>query len=157
MARSRALVFSTGHEITTDFTTAPTVLVVGVCTSAGRLVLATETSLCRTHMGTRWTRSSVTCQLTRMRTFTDSFSATSVSAGVGWKASDCTGFDLFLTPTRIRLRQGVLWKVASWTSPLARRRNFAVLSTLLLGGSGSLVLGPLLDTGHVENGPASVA
>jgi hypothetical protein len=156
VARSRALVFSTGHEVTANFTTAPAILVVGVGTSTGRLVLTTETGLCRTHMGTRRARASVTGQLTGMRTFANSFSATGVSAGVWWEASDCTRFDLFLTPTGVCLGQGVLRKVASWTPPLAERRNFAVLSTLLLGSGRPLVLRPLLDTGHVEDGPACV-
>jgi hypothetical protein len=157
VARSRTFVLAAGHEITADFTTAPAVLVVGIGTSAGRLVLAAETRLCGTHMSTRRARTSVTGQLTRMRTLANSFSATSIAARVWWQASDCTWFNLFLAPTGVRLGQSVFRKVASRTSPLARRRNFAILSTLLLGGSGPLILRPLLHARHVEDSPASVA
>jgi len=84
MARSRTFVLSTRHEIATDLTTAPAVFVVGVGTTTSRLVLATEASLGGAHVGTRRARACVTGQLTRMRAFADSFSATSVSARVWW-------------------------------------------------------------------------
>lgn len=84
MARSRTFVFSTGHEITANFTTAPSIFVVSVGTSTSRLVLATEASLRWTHVGTRRARASVTGQLTGMRALANSFSATSVSARVWW-------------------------------------------------------------------------
>jgi hypothetical protein len=157
VARSWAFVFTAGHKITTDLTTAPAILIVGVGTSAGRLMLAAETRLCRTHVGTGRTRAGMTGQLTRMRTLANSLSTTGVSARVWWQASDCAWFNLFLTPTGVRLGQGVLRKVATRTSPLARRRNLSVFSALLLGSGGPLILRPLLDTGHVEDGPASVA
>jgi hypothetical protein len=150
-------VLSAGHEIAADFTTAPAVLVVGVGTSAGRLVLAAETGLCRTHVSTRRTRTGMASQLTGMGTLANSFSTAGVSARVWWQASDCTWLDLFLTPTRVCLGQGVFRKVASRTPPLARRRDFSILSTLLLGSGRPLVLGPLLHARHVEDGPASVA
>lgn len=84
MARSRTFVLSTRHEIATDFTTAPAIFVVGVGTTTSRLVLAAEASLGGTHVGTRRAGASVTGQLTRMRALANSFSATSVSAGVWW-------------------------------------------------------------------------
>jgi hypothetical protein len=157
VARSWTFVFSTGHKITADFTTAPAILVISVGTSAGRLMLAAETRLCGTHVGTGRTRSSVTGQLTRMRALANSLSTTGVSTRVWWQAGDCAWFNLFLTPTGVRFGQGVLRKVASRTSPLTRRRNLSIFSALLLGSGGPLVLRPLLHAGHVEDGPASVA
>ena len=84
VARSRTFVLSTRHEIAADFTTAPAIFVVGVGTTTGRLMLAAETSLRWTHMGTRRARASVTGQLTRMRTLANSFSTASVSTRV-WR------------------------------------------------------------------------
>ena len=157
VAGSRTLVFSAGHEITTDLTTAPAVFIVSVGTAASRLVLAAETSLSGTHMGTRRARASMTSQLTRMRAFANSFPATSVPARMRRQTSDWAWLNFFLAPACICLGQSIFRKVASRASPLSRRRNLAVLSTLLLSSGRSLILRPLPDTGHVENSPASMA
>lgn len=103
MARSRTLVFSAGHEITTDLATAPAILVVGVGTAASRLVLAAETSLGRAHVGTRRARAGVTGQLTRMRTFADSLPTTSISARMRRQTSDWARLNFFFAPACIRL------------------------------------------------------
>lgn len=157
MTWPRAFVLTTWHEVAADFTTTPAILVVGIGTTTGRLVLATETGLGRTHVCTRRARASMASQLTGVRAFANSFSAASIAAGVWRQASNSARLDLLLTPTSVCLWQCILRKIASRTSPLSGWRNLAILATLLLSSSRSLILGPLLDTAHVENSPACMA
>lgn len=103
MARSRTLVFSARHEVTTNLAATPAILIIGVGTTASRLMLTAETSLRRAHVGTWRARAGVTGQLTRMRTFADSFSTTSVSARMRRQTSDWARLNFFLAPAGVRL------------------------------------------------------
>jgi len=105
MARSGTVVFPTRHDIVADLPTAPAILIIGIDTSSCGLVLATETHLCRTHVGTPRAGTGVAGELARVRTLPDSFFAASVSTRVRRQASQRPGLDFLLTPAGI-----VLWK-----------------------------------------------
>jgi hypothetical protein len=68
VAWSLAVMFSTRHQSSTDFTTAPAVLVVGVDTAASHGLLAAEAVLCGTHQATRRARTSMAGRTTGMWT-----------------------------------------------------------------------------------------
>lgn len=72
-------VFTTGHYITTDLTTAPTSFVSCFETSSGRRLLPAETALHLTHACTWWARSSMAKLIARMRTCFGKFSVSSTS------------------------------------------------------------------------------
>lgn len=96
-----ASVFTAGHEVAADFTTAPAVFVVGVCASASGFVFAAKTRLCRAHMSTWRARTSMTSQLARMGTLAHSFSATRIATRVRRQARNSARFDLLFAPTGI--------------------------------------------------------
>lgn len=79
---SRTIVLAAWHDVLADFSTAPTVFIVGIDTPSGVFVLAAKAYLGRPHVSAWWTRTSMTGELTWMWAFPNSFLSTTVSAGV---------------------------------------------------------------------------
>ena len=100
VARSRAAVLSTSHELTTHFSTAPAVLVVCVYAAPSDGLAATEAVLSRAHQRARWAGASVASHATWMRALLgqDSWSRAGLPARE-WRQT-CDGFwiQFFLTP-----------------------------------------------------------
>lgn len=117
-------------------------------------MLAAKADLGGTHMGTRRAGPSMACQLTWMRAFPEPLASASLAARMRWNAGKWSGLVFLFTPAAIRLWKDVLWKVASWTTPLFGL-YFTILQSLLCR-RGTVICRPFLNTCQVKHGPASV-
>jgi len=129
---SGAGVLTTRQYISTNFPTTPSRRVVGINTTTCVFVLAAKASLCWPHVWTRWTRTCMTGELARMWTLPHTLLGTGVTTRVWWNTSCRPRIDLLLAPASVHLRESILWKITTWTAPLSRWWNIAVLEALLL-------------------------
>lgn len=149
---------SASHQLPANLAAAPAILVIGIEASSRNRVLAAEAILCRTHLRTRWTRTSMACRWTWMRALlrNRSRSRARLSAREWRQSRKWLGVHLFLTPTRKCSRQLIFRQIAARTAPLPWWGQVSVLS-LLSCCRRTFLARPRLDALHVEHGPARPA
>jgi hypothetical protein len=101
VARPRAAVLATRHQLATDFSAAPAMLVVCVGAAARDRFLTAETVLSGSHQSAGRTRPSMARHGTWMRTFLwqNSWASARLTAGEGWESGKRLWIQLLLTPT----------------------------------------------------------
>lgn len=104
------------EQVSADFLTTPTVLIVRVGASLSHFVFAAKAGLTGAHQVAGRARSSVTLGITRVRTGFPRLH-TSLAARMRWQAGGVLRVDVLAAPTVVRARLVCERRIAAWAPP----------------------------------------